>query len=252
MNKRQHLVEVYRRQGGIVLPCPGYHPERDYLGSPVIPALCRVYLRDFPTRWSREAVYFWGPQGTQKTTIASYLAWEVIGLPREGSGPFGVPKVYRAAVVNAQTFLQTLSSFQSVDSEPASCYRRRLMDLDLLVLDDFFDKAKMTIYASGFQLPFLDSFLRERLEGRRKAVIFTSNVPPEQIDEKVFGVSLKDLVLRNTVARKTVVAFSDNYADLFNREQVLGLFDAALQESGLSEAPPRGGARATEKGRRPR
>ena len=69
-------------------------------------------------------------------------------------------------------------------------------DVDLLIIDECFDKKKMTLYQSGWQLSFLDSFLRERMEQNKKATIFISNVYLSMI-EGTFGIGMLELVKRN-------------------------------------------------------
>ena len=75
-------------------------------------------------------------------------------------------------------------------------YLERCRNSDFLIIDDSFDKKKVTIYKSGYQIPFLDTFLRSRLENDRKATCFTSNTSALNIDEETFGKNLKNLILR--------------------------------------------------------
>ena len=41
---------------------------------------------------------------------------------------------------------------------------KKYLECDFLIIDDSFDKKKATIFKSGYQIPFLDEFLRTRLE----------------------------------------------------------------------------------------
>ena len=68
---------------------------------------------------------------------------------------------------------------------------------DFLIIDDCFDKRKATMYKSGWQISFLDQFLRYRLETVRLATCFTSNFSIDDIDENAFGISIKKLVSRS-------------------------------------------------------
>jgi DNA replication protein DnaC len=73
-----------------------------------------------------------------------------------------------------------------------------LVNCDLLIIDDAFDK-KSLVYKSGYQITYLDTLLRTRLERTGKSIIFTSNTNIEDIDEEKFSLSIKELVKRNTL-----------------------------------------------------
>jgi hypothetical protein len=67
----------------------------------------------------------------------------------------------------------------------------------------------MTVYKSGYQLGFLDTFLRYRLEVARKPVCFTSNIPIAEIGKK-WTVSIQSLVERHV---PTPMEFRDYLTD---------------------------------------
>jgi DNA replication protein DnaC len=71
-----------------------------------------------------------------------------------------------------------------------------LRSVDFLVIDDAFDPRKSTLYKSGYQFGFLDTFLRYRLETLGRATCFTSNVPVEEI-VKNWTPSIASLVMRS-------------------------------------------------------
>jgi DNA replication protein DnaC len=87
----------------------------------------------------------------------------------------------------------------------------KLEDVDLLLIDEAFDKEKVTIYKSNFQVPFLDSFLRSRMQTKHKGIIFISNVSPYDIEAKGFNYSIQDLVVRNMNKEKGFMEFKDRY-----------------------------------------
>ena len=101
------------------------------------------------------------------------------------------------------------------------------MEADLLILDESFDKFKVNIFNTGYQLPFLDSFLRSKFEVGKKCILFISNVPPNNISQNGFGDSLQSLVERN-VATSTFI-----FKDKFSRNAVelehLALFGDKIQ-----------------------
>jgi len=79
----------------------------------------------------------------------------------------------------------------------------------MLIVDDAFDPKKITLYKSGYQLPFLDTFFRRRIEGLKKAICFTSNVPISEIGG-TFGQSIQALIKRSA---PDPMEFSDEIND---------------------------------------
>ena len=78
-----------------------------------------------------------------------------------------------------------------------------------LFIDESFDPSKATFYKTGFMIGELDELLRSRLEDRSKSTFFISNIKPEEIDEEIFGKSLKELVKRSM---EQVLEFKDKYS----------------------------------------
>lgn len=158
----------------------------------------RKYVDEFESRYRNTHLYIYGPYGTQKTTVVLWMARQLLSK--------GVNVIY-ITMNNLLTMLMDNASFdkeksRSVDLTPyETC--------DLLILDESFDKKKMTWYASDYQMPFLDSFLRERIESRRVATVFVSNTPPQEIATQ-FDQGLKELILRNTVGGW--LPFNDHYS----------------------------------------
>lgn len=144
----------------------------------------KLYVDKFEDKFNSVHLYFWSNEnGTQKTTVASIV------------GKMLIMKGYTVQFVLMSYLMKTLSDekFNEESAEILNSFR----DCDFLIIDDSFDKKKATIYKSGFQIPFLDEFLRTRLEVQRKATCFSSNFSISEIDEDSFGVSLKTLMKRN-------------------------------------------------------
>lgn len=159
----------------------------DYIGSSrVIPRKLTKYVKDFDKTFHRIHLYFWShDNGTQKTTMASVVGKELL---KQG-------KTVRFILMG--DLLSMLSDLER--KEESQVRRADLLGCDFLIIDDSFDKMKATIYRSGFQISFLDIFLRERLEVTKKATCFTSNFSLDEIDEEVFGRSLKKLMKRSII-----------------------------------------------------
>jgi hypothetical protein len=109
------------------------------------------------------------------------------------------------------SLLQTETYNNGADSKVIAVLR----SVDFLVIDDAFDPRKATVYKSGYQFSFLDTFLRYRLETVTKAVCFTSNVPIDEI-AKNWTPSIASLVRRSVPAP---MEFSD-YITNFKAEDI--------------------------------
>lgn len=144
----------------------------------------KIYVEKFEEKFNRIHLYFWSKENnTQKTTTASTV------------GKLLLEKGFSVQFVLMSNLIKLLSqeSFRDDFVDELNTYR----DCDFLIIDDSFDSRKATIFKSGYQIPFLDEFLRTRMEVNRRAICFTSNLSIEEIDDKLFGVSLKNLIKRN-------------------------------------------------------
>lgn len=137
------------------------------------------YVREFDSRYLHEHLYLWSAENsTQKTTIAA-----IVGKQLAITG-----KKVKFVLMNELLKSLQQESFEEVDLSP---YK----EADFLIIDDAFDPKKITLYKSGYQLPFLDTFLRRRLEVERKATCFTSNLPITEVATG-FGISIGKLLER--------------------------------------------------------
>lgn len=149
------------------------------------------FVKDFELKFKHINLYLWSKKNsTQKTTVAKWIAKSLI--EKNLSVEF-------ILMNNLVKYLQIVSfenkedKFDKIKEIVNQCYT-----VDFLIIDDSFDINKVTLYKSKYQLSFLDSFLRERLEQYRKSTCFTSNVPINEIG-KNFGKSIEKLVERNIV-----------------------------------------------------
>lgn len=142
------------------------------------------YTNFFSEKYSSIHLYFWSKEnGTQKTTTASILGKELL------------LKGYSVQFILMSDLTKKLTKQDFEENLEINKY----LISDFLIIDDSFDAKKMTVYKSGYQIPFLDTFLRTRLEVKRKATCFTSNVGLNQIDTNIFGASLVKLVQRSII-----------------------------------------------------
>jgi len=103
------------------------------------------------------------------------------------------------------SLLQTETYNHGTESKAVASLRQ----VDFLVIDDAFDARKSTLYKSGYQFSFADTFLRYRLETACKATCFTSNVPVGEIS-KSWTPSIASLVQRSV---HTPMEFRDYITD---------------------------------------
>lgn len=168
------------------------------------------YIDKFEDKFSDKAVYFYGGNGTQKTTIAMWVAQQLILK--------GVD-VYYTLMETLTTSL--LPDFNNPSSDKVSI-ADRAKNAELLIVDEAFDRSKQTLYKSGYHIPFIDKFIRERIDVFKKATIFISNKDPQSISEQGYGDSLQSLITRNV--KESTLTFKDVYIQNINVIDSKGLF----------------------------
>ena len=149
-----------------------------------IPRTLELYVSEFNDKYKNIHLYFWSHEnGTQKTTVAGIV------------GKMLLEKGKTVCFVSMGELLKNLQSEQFDEdlSSLVSLYKT----CDFLIIDDCFDKRKATMYKSGWQISFLDQFLRYRLETVRLATCFTSNFEISEIDDSVFSIGIKKLIERS-------------------------------------------------------
>ena len=154
-----------------------------------------TYISNFK-KFKDRVVYMHGPNGTQKTSLAMWGGSELL---KQG---WKVQYILMYKLIDLLT-----ASFNK--KEEYEIILNKLKAADLLIIDEAFAKDKVLVYKSGYQLSFIDSFLRERIDVNKKGTLFISNKKSNQIMTEGFGFSLQDLVTRNTL--QTDLEFLDNY-----------------------------------------
>lgn len=188
-----------------------YNPLVEYKGAKSGENLTRFmqYVNSFSS-YEDALVYIYGPNGTQKTTLAQWAGAQLI------------MRGYSVRYILMQTLLSLLSSGFDSDEDKLEKIAR-LQRMDLLIIDEAFSKDKVTLYESGYQLPFLDRFLRERIEINQKGLLVISNKAPELIESQKFSRSIQDFVDRNSRASRLL--FEDNYLQEANDFNPRSIFD---------------------------
>lgn len=184
-----------------------YNP-RTYVGKNSVADKNRLlnYIEQFKKneKVRQLLVYLWGENGCQKSTLASYVGKQLIS---EG---FSVRYVLMDKLVKT---LQD-DSFKPGAHEEVE----KWMEADLLIVDESFDKSKMRLWSSGYQISFIDSFIRQRIQQENKGILFISNVKPEEIEKQGFSHSIQDFIIRETTLNNTLLKFQDNYVKEANIE----------------------------------
>ena len=147
-----------------------------------IPKLIK-YCDEFKEKFHKVNLYFWSEiNSTQKSTCAKDL---IVRLAKQG-----IPCYF---VLMDELLSQLMRAERD---EEAEARVRQWQYAPFLVLDECFTKGQVTIFSSGYQKAFLNTFLKSRLEQNKLATCFTSNTPIEKIKD-VWGDSLQSLVNRN-------------------------------------------------------
>ena len=192
-----------------------YNPIKDYAGVESRKNISNLerFIDNFDKpEFNSASIYMWGPNGSQKTYLANWLGLEFLRRNRK----------VKYLLMN-QLLTKLSSGFES-DPEVLK-FREMLMSLDLLILDESFSKDKVTLYKSGYQIPFLDSFLRERCDTNRKSILFVSNVSPVEIAENGFSPSIQDFIIRKTRPLNSIFEMRDVFMKLRTSFDVSSLFD---------------------------
>ena len=158
---------------------------------------------------SSAVLYIYGPNGTQKTTMANYAGFKFLKAGKS---------VYYCLMNDLIKLLQKADR-----DETAQAKLDKISDVDLLIIDEAFDSKKVTVYKSDWQIPFLDTFLRNRIQTKNKGILFVSNVDIPFIAENHFSQSIQDLVDRNVKLYNGKLLFEDNYIsskNVINEEEL--------------------------------
>jgi uncharacterized protein YciU (UPF0263 family) len=159
-----------------------------------IPKL-RKYCDEFRKNFLHIHLYLWSRvNGTQKSTCAKDI---IIRLAKQG---------IKSKFILMDSLIKTLLEAER-DSE-AKQKARDWSSAEFLVIDECFAKGQITLFKSGYQISFLNTFLKERLEVFKRATCFTANVPIEDIGHE-WGLSIQSLVDRSI---PTPMLFNDTVA----------------------------------------
>lgn len=153
----------------------------------------------------RSILYLYGPNGTQKTTIASMIGKSLIKC--------GLNIKY----VLMKTLIDLL--WDSQRDENAKLKINDYLNCDIIIIDESFSKDKIHLWQSGAQIGYIDEFFRERLN-LGNGIIFISNTKPEDIENQGFSHSIQDLISRELKKDDGAMLFSDNYMSIASLDNI--------------------------------
>lgn len=200
---REEQDAVYRASNSNIWCDPTflkYNPLSDYVGTKSLKEM--KLLVQFVDKFALEkmnssSLYLYGPNSTQKTHLVQWMGLTLIR------------KNYTVYYTSMHQLLKLLTEFhERVEKDEVV---ENLKKIDFLIIDESFDKNKVKLFKTGYQIPFLEDFLKERMEANMKSTVFVSNVNVFDITKNEFSESLQNFIIRNTQPKSTILSFNDNY-----------------------------------------
>ena len=170
-----------------------------------IPKL-KKYCEEFDTKFKKVHLYLWSTvNGTQKSTYAKDI---IVRLARKGiQGYFVLMDDLIHCLLKAERD-EAIERKVNMWSKAA-----------FLVIDECFTKGQVTLFSTGYQKAFINTFLKKRLEISCLATCFTANTAIEDIGE-IWGASLQSLINRSI---PTPMFFDDTVdATRFRNDDIWG------------------------------
>jgi len=195
--QRKRKLEITLNKASIPYDYIKDYHMRKYIGRKSIDNLQKLkqYVDKFEEKFFDKHIYFYGAMGTQKTTVAYWVGRELI------------KKGLSVKYVLMDQLIKDLQKQGWEDEVDISQYS----SVDCLIIDRAFMADQVTLYKSGYQIPFLDNFLRQRMDQEQKSTIFISNNEIDNIASNGFGKDIEDLVRRKIKPFNSLFYFLDHY-----------------------------------------
>jgi hypothetical protein len=170
-----------------------------------IPKL-RKYCDKFEPDYKRTSLYLWSTvNGTQKSTCAKDILVRLAGKGIQG---------YFVLMDDLIHWL-----LKSERDEAAERKVKMWQEAAFLVIDECFTKGQVTLFSTGYQKAYINTFLKNRLEINRLATCFTANIAIDGIGE-MWGAGLQSLINRSI---PTPMLFDDTVdATRFRNDDIWG------------------------------
>ena len=169
----------------------------------------KMYVEQFEERFCHNSLFFFGGMSTQKTTVAKWIGKKLL------------EKGLKVRYILMNELIKAYMNANFDDPSQEENLDKQLVEsfsfLDLLIVDECFSKDRNTIYKSRYQVPYIDSFLRNRLETKKLATIFISNESISAIDTDVYNEYIQELIRRNCTSLefKDKVGYTQKPEDIF-------------------------------------
>jgi hypothetical protein len=180
-----------------------YSPSSDYRGNKSRSSVDKIekFIQGFRTKYSKVCLYLYGPDGTQKTILASYIGRKLL------------EENYQVGYVQMSDLLQILS--KSGFDKDSDTTILKYDQLNCLIIDNCFDEGILfykSVDKMDYRVVHLREFLRRSLKGKnKKSVIFISQESPNKIAELGYGKDIEILIKEST--RNTQLFFQDFYEE---------------------------------------
>jgi DNA replication protein DnaC len=165
-----------------------------YLGEKSKGNLIRLqnYLKNLSdSRVISSLLYFFGKNGTQKSTVAAWIGKSILELG------------YTCTYVIMNDLILNLHKSNMDEEIRENIQINR--DCDVIIIDEAFtQKAQWGGY--------FDNFIKDRIN-KGKGIIFVSNINPNYILNNGYDNSVQDLINREILKRDSLFIFEDSYED---------------------------------------
>ena len=194
--QKKAYTSIYLNKGNIPLSILSYDIN-NYIGPDSNNNINKLtmYINKFSKKFYNTILYLYGDIGTQKTTLVYWVARELI---------------LNNISVQYQLMNQLMIDLQE-DRFNEEINNDKYYNCDCLIIDRAFESEQLTLYKSGYQIPFIDSFLRQRIDVKQKAIIFVSNVKYTEISKHGFNRDIEDLITRKVKPYNMALEFIDHY-----------------------------------------
>lgn len=181
----------------------------DYKGKDLQNNLRKLdkFVNHFSEKFASINLYFWGDNGTQKTTLAKWILTSLL------------KKNFTVYYILTKDLIDLI--MQSERDETKAKILDFILNVDCLVLEEA-EVDKMALYQSGYKEKVFAPFLKSRLEIIRKSTIFISNSSIPKMKENM-EKTIADLIERETI--QGVMKFEDNYIQNSVKEDIESIWD---------------------------
>jgi len=195
--QKDNTLEISLKKSNIPMEALDY-TIRSYIGKQSLSSVKKLqkYIKKYKQTFYNKHIYLYGSKGTQKTTLSWWVGRELLKK--------GVTVKY----ILMNDLIKELQDDNFKDESSIDQY----YNVDCLIIDRSFSKEQITLYKSGYQLPFLDNFLRKRIDQLQKSIIFISNINIYEIAENGFTKDIEDLIVRKIKVFNSDFLFEDHYS----------------------------------------